>query len=99
MRTLFWKLFISFWSVVAIFIVIAVLLLGRRDPLPETHRQAVDDNALGMYSQSLAQTYDAGGTVSSSAGERTGCPSAVRGQVRVRGGRGQRVLCPTDRNE
>jgi two-component system, OmpR family, sensor histidine kinase CpxA len=61
MRTLFWKIFISFWLVVAMFIVIAVLLLGRRDPLPETPRQAVDDNALGMYSQSLAQTYDAGG--------------------------------------
>jgi two-component system, OmpR family, sensor histidine kinase CpxA len=56
MRTLFWKIFISFWLVVAIFIVIAVLLLGRL-PL----RQSVDDNALAMYSQSLVQTYEAGG--------------------------------------
>jgi hypothetical protein len=63
MRTLFWKIFISFWSVVAIFIVIAVLLLGRRAPLPETHWQTVDNNAFAMYSQSLAQTYDAGGKV------------------------------------
>jgi len=63
MRTLFWKIFISFWSVVAIFIVIAVLLLGRRAPLPETHRQAVDNDAFAMYARSLAQTYDAGGKV------------------------------------
>jgi len=63
MRTLFWKIFISFWSVVAIFIVIAILLLGRRPPLPETRWQAVDNNAFAMYSQSLAQTYDAGGKV------------------------------------
>jgi signal transduction histidine kinase len=63
MRTLFWKIFISFWSVVAIFIVIAVLLLGRRAPLPETHWQTVDNNAFAMYSQSLAQTYDVGGKV------------------------------------
>ena len=63
MRTLFWKIFISFWSVVAIFIVIAVLLLGRRAPLPDPRRQAVDNNAFAMYAQSLAQTYDAGGKV------------------------------------
>jgi len=63
MRTLFWKIFISFWSVVAIFIVIAVLLLGRRAPLPETRRQAVDNNAFAMYARSLAQTYDVGGKV------------------------------------
>jgi two-component system sensor histidine kinase CpxA len=63
MRRLFWKIFISFWSVVAIFIVIAVLLLGRRGPLPETHWQAADKNAFAMYSQSLVQTYDAGGKV------------------------------------
>jgi two-component system sensor histidine kinase CpxA len=63
MRTLFWKIFISFWSVVAIFIVIAVLLLGRRTPLPETHWQIIDNNAFAMYSQSLVQTYDAGGKV------------------------------------
>ena len=63
MRTLFWKIFISFWSVVAIFIVIAVLLLGRRAPLPETHRQAVDNDAFAMYARSLAQTYDVGGKV------------------------------------
>jgi two-component system, OmpR family, sensor histidine kinase CpxA len=61
MRTLFFKIFISFWSVVAIFIVIAVLLLGRRAPPPQTYRQTVDNNAFAMYSQSLAQTYDAGG--------------------------------------
>jgi hypothetical protein len=58
MRTLFWKIFISFWSVVAIFIVIAVLLLGRL-PL----RQTVDNNASAMYSQSLVQTYEVGGKV------------------------------------
>jgi two-component system sensor histidine kinase CpxA len=63
MRTLFWKIFISFWSVVAIFIVIAVLLFGRRAPLPETHWPAVDNNAFAMYSQSLVQSYDAGGKV------------------------------------
>jgi hypothetical protein len=63
MRTLFWKIFISFWSVVAIFIAIAVLLFGRRAPLPETHWQAVDNNAFAMYAQSLVQTYDAGGKV------------------------------------
>jgi len=61
MRTLFWKIFVSFWSVVAIFNVIAVLLFGRRAPLPETHWQAVDNNAFAMYAQSLVQTYDAGG--------------------------------------
>jgi hypothetical protein len=60
MRTLFWKIFISFWSVVAIFTVIAVLLFGRRAPLPETHWQAVDNNA---FAQRLVQTYDAGGKV------------------------------------
>jgi two-component system sensor histidine kinase CpxA len=58
MRTLFWKIFISFWSVVAIFIVIAVLILGRL-PL----RQTVDNNASAMYSQSLVQTYAIGGKV------------------------------------
>jgi len=58
MRTLFWKIFISFWSVVAIFIVIAVLLSGRL-PL----RQTVDNNASAMYSQSLVQTYAVGGKV------------------------------------
>jgi hypothetical protein len=61
MRTLFWKIFISFWSVVAIFTVIAVLLFGRRAPRPETHWQAVDNNAFAMYAQRLVQTYDAGG--------------------------------------
>jgi len=44
--------------VVAIFIVIAVLLLGRL-PL----RQTVDNNASAMYSQSLVQTYEVGGKV------------------------------------
>jgi two-component system, OmpR family, sensor histidine kinase CpxA len=63
MRTLFWKIFISFWSVVAIFIVIAVLLLGRRAPLPETHWQTIENSAFAMYSQSLVQTYDVGGKV------------------------------------
>jgi hypothetical protein len=63
MRTLFWKIFISFWSVVAIFIVIAVLLLGRRAPLPETSRQAVEHDAFAMYARSLGQTYDVGGKV------------------------------------
>lgn len=43
---------------VAIFILIAVFLLGRL-PL----RQAVDNNASAMYSQSLVQTYDVGGKV------------------------------------
>lgn len=63
MKTLFWKIFISFWSVVAIFIVIAVLLLGNRAPLPETRWQAVDHDAFAMYARSLAQTYDVGGKV------------------------------------
>jgi two-component system sensor histidine kinase CpxA len=44
--------------VVAIFSVIAVLLLGRL-PL----RQAVDNNASAMYWQSLVQTYEVGGRV------------------------------------
>jgi two-component system sensor histidine kinase CpxA len=61
MRTLFWKIFLSFWLVVAIFIVIAVLFLRRPAPKREMGWQAVVDNALLMYSQSMAQTYDAGG--------------------------------------
>ena len=60
MRTLFWKIFLSFWLVLAIFIVIAVLFLGRPARAPQTGWQMVATDAFAMYTQSLMQAYERG---------------------------------------